>query len=329
MTATTDALPGNLRADLQPLSWPERFERLSAERKRAASPSQQNAIAELQAELARRALEEMRHGWGAIPLKHAILRLDSKYMRAALGRAAKEARDECILELASASSSLPDARIPFGVGMDERVLELPMALRTARLHEPGEVLDAGAALNVPVVRRMAGRPAARVTHFTLPGAKEPVLSGNEDRFSLAFGDLRTMPYPTQTFDRVVCISTLEHVGMDNARFGASPEQSAPESAAKAVAELLRVLSRNGELLITVPYGRAADHGWFRVFDQESLGDLLRPASHEPVELRFFYYDSGWLEGNATPSPAVLNASFSADVITGIATARITRSGSSS
>ena len=108
----------------------------------------------------------------------------------------------------------------FGVGLDERVVEMPLALAAAALDRPGDVLDAGSALNLPLVRAIAGQPRARVTHLTLPGSKEPMLPGDEDRFVHAFGDLRTLPFRDHAFARVVCVSTLEHVAMDTTRFGA-------------------------------------------------------------------------------------------------------------
>jgi SAM-dependent methyltransferase len=314
-----------LREQLQTLSWPERFDRLALEHKRAQSDGDREAVAALRSECADRALAELRPGWGSVPLKQAILTLPSKKMRGALGQAAKRARDRAIVDLVTRGGSPYDGR--FGQGMDERVLEIPLALRTARLHEPGEVLDAGFALNVPVVREVAGRPVARVTHFTLAGSTEPILSGDEDRYQRVFGDLRAMPYADGSFDRAVCVSTLEHVGMDNGRYGAlqdaSHEQS-PETAHLAVSELIRVLSPGGELLITVPYGHQADHGWFRVLDQRDLCALLASASSHTVDTRFFYYESGWAEGGPEPPASVLNAGFAADVVTGVAVVHVTK-----
>jgi SAM-dependent methyltransferase len=221
------------------------------------------------------------------------------------------------------ASVVPGTR--FAVGLDDRAVEVPRALATARLAEPGAVLDAGSALNLAVVREVVGRPAAHVTHFTLPGVNEPLLPHDEDRFTHVAGDLREMPFPDAAFDRIVCVSTLEHVGMDNSRYGGLTEHAAA-SATNAVRELIRVLAPAGELLITVPYGRAVDHGWFRVFDQPGLRALLEPAAPHGVTLRFFYYDDGWTEGGVEGPAAALEAGFFPDVVTGIAVARVIRNG---
>jgi hypothetical protein len=310
-----------LREALDVLSWPDRFDRLAMENANAESAEHRAALTALRSECADRALVELSAGWSGVPLKEGILKLPSKKMRGALGQAAKRARDRAIVELVTRGGSPYDGR--FGQGMDERVLEIPLALRTARLHEPGEVLDAGFALNLPVVRQIAGRPVARVTHFTLTGSSEPTLPGDEDCYRRAFGDLRAMSYADGSFDRAVCVSTLEHVGMDNARYGASHEQ-APETARLAVAELIRVLNPGGELLITIPYGLKADHGWFRVLDQHDLGALIAPASPHTVHTRFFYYESGWAEGGPEPPASVLNAGCATDVVTGVAVVHVTK-----
>jgi SAM-dependent methyltransferase len=322
VTAASELPLAQMRVELEGLPWGDRFDRLALEDK-GASVERRADLAALRAELGDRALAELSAEWAGVPHKAGILRLTHKRLRGALGQAAKRARDRAVLAMLPQGAAGFAGR--FGVGFDERVIEVPLALQIARLETPGAVLDAGFALNLPVVRQAAGRPQALVTHFTQDDAGEPLLPGDGDRYLRAFGDLRAMPFEDGAFDRVVCVSTLEHVGMDNARYGGASEQ-APESAATAVAELVRVMAPRGELLITVPYGRAASHGWFRVFDADGLSALLRPAAGLRVEVRYFFYDRGWAEGDATPPAAALEAGFAEDVVTGVAAARVTRGG---
>ena len=42
----------------------------------------------------------------------------------------------------------------------------------------------------------------------------------------------------------------------------------------AAGEILRVLAAGGAALVTVPYGRAEDHGWFRQYGREHWQRLL-------------------------------------------------------
>jgi len=310
-----------LRAELEPLEWLDRFERI-AQAHKAAPVEAREAIVALRTELAGRALQELAPQWGGRPFKDAILKLP-KRMRGPLSRAAKDLRDRRIADVMARGGQPLDgggASSRFGAGLDERAVEMPIALAAAALDRPGAVLDAGSALNLPLVRAIAGRPRARLTHFTLPGSKEPVLAGDEDRFAYSFGDLRAMPFRDGAFSRVVCVSTLEHVAMDTTRFGAPVREG--DDASSAVAELLRVLAPGGTLLATVPYGRASDHGWFRVLDRLALQRLLEPAGRHDVALRFFYYDQGWAEGGEAPPPVVLDSPFENDVITGVAIARV-------
>lgn len=326
MTETAAVLQ-DLRGSLEPLPWAERFERLKAVEK-TADPDARAAIAGLRAELAARALVEVSPEWEGVPFKEGILRLPGKRMRGALTRAAKEARNRYIVSVMQGGGPPLDpapGAARFAQGLDERAIEMPLALFAAGLSQPGQVLDAGAALNLPVVREIVGRPVARLTHFTLPGANETPLPGDPDRFEYAFGDLRAMPYADGAFDRVVCVSTLEHVDLDNTRYSDVAEPaSGPPSA--AVAELVRVLAPGGTLLVTVPYGAAREHEWFRIFDAEGLRALLAPAQGLPVAARYFYYDAGWAEGGPVAPAAVLASPFAADVITGVAIVHIVKTG---
>jgi hypothetical protein len=120
----------------------------------------------------------------------------------------------------------------------------------------------------------------------------------------------------------VCVSTLEHVGMDTTRFGAAPAAGRPESAADAVAELVRVLKSGGELLMTMPYGCAADRGWYRVFDRPALDELMAPTIGHDVALRFFYYDRGWFEAGPDMPASVRDAAHHPEMIPGLVVAHV-------
>jgi SAM-dependent methyltransferase len=67
-------------------------------------------------------------------------------------------------------------------------------------------------------------------------------------------------------------------------------------------ELRRVLKPGGTLYVTVPYGRAADIGWQRIFDAEGLDELVDAfgAAEQAREL-FRYAPDGWQR--ATPEEA--------------------------
>jgi SAM-dependent methyltransferase len=114
--------------------------------------------------------------------------------------------------------------------------------------------------------------------------------------SCLYEDLRALPYRASYFDAVACISTLEHVGMDNRLYGSDlPPAAEPQrEAARALDELVRVLAPGGTLFLTVPYGAAEDHGWFRQYDREAgitLGEV-RGLTLEALSV-FRYTAAGW------------------------------------
>jgi glycosyltransferase involved in cell wall biosynthesis/SAM-dependent methyltransferase len=178
----------------------------------------------------------------------------------------------------------------YGVGYDERVVEYPW-LMTRDL--TGCVLDAGSTLNHPhtLVRV---RPRVDELHVvTLAPEQEayPFLD-----VSYMYADLRDLPLRDGTYDRVVSLSTLEHVGMDNSQYGASgPRTEDPDAELGcALRELRRVLKAGGTLLLTVPYGEPDDFGWMRVFSAEGLETLVAAFEPDDVARTFFRYDAaGW------------------------------------
>jgi SAM-dependent methyltransferase len=182
--------------------------------------------------------------------------------------------------------------------MDERVVEVPLALEIADLARPGRVLDAGAALNLAYLKCQVNEGQARVVHYTQSADREPPNFAG-DRVSFVFGDLRALEFADGVFDRIVCVSTVEHIGMDNRRYGGAEEHD-PAGAATAVSELVRVLAPGGALFLTVPYGHSADFGWFRVFGPQDLAALRECASGCTVAARYFYYTDCWVEGDAAP-----------------------------
>lgn len=78
-------------------------------------------------------------------------------------------------------------------------------------------------------------------------------------------DIMELPYPDETFNKVLCISTIEHVLDD----------------AKGLKELMRVVKKGGHLLLTTEFNPTkgkdydeVDGSFYRIYSNKSLNDLI-------------------------------------------------------
>ncbi|HST69305.1 MAG TPA: methyltransferase domain-containing protein [Solirubrobacterales bacterium] len=186
-------------------------------------------------------------------------------------------------------------RLPpgLGAGFDERCVEYPW-LFSRRLG--GRVLDAGSVLNH---RHLIERLLPEVDDLTITTLAPEAAAFTELGVSYVYDDMRRLPFRDDWFDEVVCLSTLEHVGMDNSIYGAADGPAADPAAAAAAAlgELLRVVRPGGRVHLSVPYGRREEHGWVRQLDRAGVDDLLAAAGAGAREEAIFRYTpSGWRRG---------------------------------
>lgn len=181
----------------------------------------------------------------------------------------------------------------YGVRLDARVVEVPWAL--SRLSPgPGMLLDAGSSLNHDHI--LTAPPLATKAISILTLAPEARCYW-ERGISYLYGDLRRTVLRDAAFDEVVCISTIEHVGMDNAMYAQEDNgRKGPVEGGylEAVRELRRIVAPGGRLYMTFPFGRYENHGWFQQFDARMADNVLQtftPARYQ--ETIFEYGASGW------------------------------------
>jgi O-antigen chain-terminating methyltransferase len=135
---------------------------------------------------------------------------------------------------------------------DERAIEIPWCL--ARYDGERRVLDVGYAFAEPAyLAGLAALGAAELAGVDLAEAAVPGLHS-------VVADVRELPFDEGELELVLCISTLEHVGRDNAVYAVdAPRDDDGDEA--ALRELRRVLARDGRLLVSVPTGEQDDQGW--------------------------------------------------------------------
>jgi SAM-dependent methyltransferase len=206
-----------------------------------------------------------------------------------------------IFRVASRSFSLRQNRFPhavilprsFGRGLPERVVELLLVRLT---YAPGKrILDVGHS-NIMECHKRLLLSLRKPRHVTGLDIAAPTYVTTRFYESSVRGDIIHPPFPEQSFDIVWCISTLEHVGMDNS--GYTQNYELDEGAdRRAVEALARLVARDGCLLITVPFGRWEHHGWFRNYDRDRWNEVLTGlrGRGEVIEL-FFCHDGdrGWI-----------------------------------
>ena len=128
--------------------------------------------------------------------------------------------------------------------MEERAIEIPWCL--ARYDGERRVLDIGTAFAERAY--VAGLRALGAPELVTVDLAEP---------ADVIADVRTLPFDDESFDLAYCISTLEHVGRDNAIYDVdAPREEGGDEA--ALRELRRVARR---LIVSVPVGARDDQGW--------------------------------------------------------------------
>jgi SAM-dependent methyltransferase len=197
----------------------------------------------------------------------------------------------------------PGQNLPsgFGVALDERVVEYPwicghlseVATATPR------ILDAGSILNHRFILDKAPFKGSNLTIMTLAPEK---YCQWYDGISYVYGDLRETFFKDRTFDVVICISTIEHIGLDNTLLYTSDQQRAESDDTgflAAAREFRRILKLGGICYVSFPFGSRQNLGWYQVFDDLMVTQLVEafaPASHQ-IEY-FRYSEQGWQRSNA-------------------------------
>lgn len=188
-----------------------------------------------------------------------------------------------------------DTNLPqdFGIGLDERVAEYPWLFGhlSAAQKENVRMIDAGSILNHDFILRRQPLKGSDLTIMTLAPDK---YCQWYDGFSYVFGDLRDTFFKDATFDVVICISTFEHIGLDNTflyTYKQDRDERNESGFLAAIQEFKRILKPGGICYLSFPFGARHNFGWYQVFDSSmvnQLVDAFAPSSHE---IEYFAYSS--------------------------------------
>lgn len=177
---------------------------------------------------------------------------------------------------------------PAVVGCSERIVEVPFVLRHLPYPFRGRLLDVGY-LESEIIYQTTSlgfdtwgidiRPAAA----DFPGAH------------YIQGDVIKYRFAPNSFDVVIALSTIEHVGL-HAYGNLEADADGDLHALRAIH---RILKPGGRLLLTVPFGRRATAEWYRVYDHVALQGLLKAAGLR-VEAEDYWTKQGAVSWVPTP-----------------------------
>ena len=181
--------------------------------------------------------------------------------------------------------------------VDERLVEYLWLMKNLPEGE-ARLLDAGSALNFEIILNQPKLSTKKITIVNLNPEKNCFARRG---VSYLYEDLRNLPFKSDSFDIITCISTLEHIGMDNTKiYTADPKykENKAEDYLVAVTELKRILKPGGHLFITVPFGKYHKFGFFQQFDRDMinrLGSLF--GTDKCIETYYKYTEDGWQTSN--------------------------------
>jgi len=145
-------------------------------------------------------------------------------------------------------------------GYNQRCVEYPWILQKLGLGQGKTLLDVGCTgslLDHELLARGFRVIGLDIADHTMRNCREAFVKANVLNTGL----------PSETFDVIVVVSTIEHVGLE----AYSQDFLSENGDLLAMQELRRLLKRNGILLLTIPY---EGKGSFRIFRFGNRGEFL-------------------------------------------------------
>jgi SAM-dependent methyltransferase len=197
------------------------------------------------------------------------------------------------------SSPFNPERLPIGYGrwVDERIVEYPWLFSLLPEVE-GDLLDAGSTLNHADIIHHSKLHNKRTTILTLAPEENCFW---KDGISYIYGDLRKTIFRDETFDYLVSLSVIEHIGLNNQMYdpkgisgNAATADSSRSGHLAAVREMRRVLKSGGTAYFSMPFGKHDVRNWIQVFDAAMVDRVIE--TFAPTSHTAFYYKSSATSG---------------------------------
>ena len=112
-------------------------------------------------------------------------------------------------------------------------------------------------------------------------------------FVLLRMDARLMGFRDEVFDKIICISTVEHIGIQPTHHFVREYDALGD--VKAFSEIFRILKKGGRVVLTVPYADKSIHGYIkkhRIYDSSTLARLIN-GFHVKRKEYYIYIKGKW------------------------------------
>jgi SAM-dependent methyltransferase len=169
--------------------------------------------------------------------------------------------------------------------ISERLVEYPFLARNLISPDTkARILDIGSA-NSPLTKAISkfGNKKWQVIGIDIATASEKF-----DSLSLTRMDARLLGFRDEVFDQIICISTIEHIGIPSDYYNI--RQSDKLGDMRAISEIYRVLKKGGAVIATLPYGNKIKKQDHRIYSKSSLDNLTLGFS--VIRKEFYRYDDG-------------------------------------
>ena len=181
----------------------------------------------------------------------------------------------------------------YGFRIDERIIECPW-LFSRLTTDKCDLLDAGSTLNFELILNQLSLQSKKIFM--------PILAPEGNCYwrrgiSYIFEDLKNCCYKDNFFDYVVCISTAEHIGLDNTLLytqDLSKKETNPNSYLTEIKEFFRILKPGGILYLTFPFGKKQNRRGLQVFYRQTIDEIITTFNPSlGTENNFGYQPNGW------------------------------------
>lgn len=143
----------------------------------------------------------------------------------------------------------------------ERVVEIPLVFQNIPT-EKKKILDVGCRYSMLSIQ------LASLGH-EMHGIDINDYKHKHPNFIFHKADILNSNLPKNYFDVVIALSTIEHIGLG--RYG---DREDIQGDINAVKQILGIIKSGGQLLITLPFGKAIKTNWFRVYNMKKISELL-------------------------------------------------------